>query len=83
MILADRIRKFVLDQKITPARREERSLIRIRAGAIHSEMNLENRMPAVCGALDADKFLEYADVGLVERSGPEQGSTVEWIFSLN
>ena len=82
MILADRIRKHVLDTRITPARKRGQTSVRIVAGEIHSEMGLENRMPAVCGALDADKFLSYAKVILVKRSGPRQGATAEWVFEL-
>jgi hypothetical protein len=82
MILADRIRKYVLDQKIRPARELNQSTIKIVAGKIHSEMTLKNRMPAVCSALDADKFLDYARVKLINRSGPKQSSTATWVFSL-
>ena len=83
MILADKIRKYVLDKKVTPARLVGKQTVKIRAGNIHSEMRLRNRMPAVCGALDADIFLEYAGVSLVERSGPKQSSSVEWVFALS
>lgn len=82
MILADRIRKYVLDRKIKPARNQGVTSITIIAGEIHSDMGLKNRMPAVCGALDADKFLDYAQVKLILRTGPKQGSTAKWVFSL-
>lgn len=82
MILADRIRKYVLDTVITPARQQGRAYVVVRSGDIHKQMGLKDRMPAVCGALDAEKFLDYANVRLVERSGPYQGATVEWVFEI-
>ena len=82
MILADRIRKYVLEKKIIPAREMNQRTITIRAGEIHSEMGLKNRMPAVCEALDTDKFIDYAAVNLIERTGPKLGSSVKWVFAL-
>ena len=82
MILADRIRQYVLEKKITPARQQDRLNVTIVAGEIHAEMGLENRIPAVCGALDAEKFLDYASIRLIERRGPRQGSKAEWVFAL-
>lgn len=80
MTQADRIRQFVLDYYIRPARERNQSTVKIVAGEVHSAMGLRDRMPAVCSALDADKFLSYARVTLVSRSGPEQGSTATWVF---
>jgi len=78
---ADTIRQFVVQKYISPARNEGKETITIIAGVVHTDMGLENRMPAVCSAIDADKFLEYANVHLVKRSGPHQGSTVKWVFA--
>jgi len=83
MILADRIRKYVLDTRIMPARMRGDTTVRVAAGEIHAEMGLVNRMPAVCGALGADKFLDYADVLLTKRSGPKHGATAEWVFEIH
>lgn len=82
MSQADQIRKYVLDQIIEPARRQSRSLVQVHAAEVHAAMKLENRFPAVCSALDADKFLGEARVTLVRRSGPKHGSTAEWVFGL-
>lgn len=82
MILADRIRKYVVDEIIQPARQKGQSSVHVRAGEVHAALGLENRMPAVCSSLDADKFLSFAKVHLVSRSGPYQGSTAEWVFAL-
>jgi 5-methylcytosine-specific restriction protein B len=82
MKLADEIREHVRNELISPARRSGRSQITIRAGDVHRAMGLQNRMPAVCGALDAAKFYDEAGVTLVTRSGPHQGANARWDLSL-
>lgn len=82
MKLADQIRQFVVDEYVTPARNAGSPHVRIVSGDIHKRMGLEDRMPAVCGAIDAQKFVELAGVSLVSRSGPHQSSTVEWVFRI-
>ena len=82
MILADRIRHFVQTETIDPARQRGEKTIRVSARDVHQKMGLDNRLPAVCEALDADKFLEFAKVTLVGRSGPHLGSSAEWVFGL-
>lgn len=49
---------------------------------IHEDMRMTARYPLVCSSIDADKFLGQAGVTLVTRSGPYQGSTVHWTFSI-
>lgn len=82
MILADQIRHYVKIELIEPARKRGEKLINVNAGDVHQRMKLENRMPAVCSALDAGKFLDYARVTLISRNGPLQGGTAEWVFGL-
>ena len=82
MILADIIRNYVRNELIAPARLRGQTIIRVKSGDIHSALGLKNRMPAVCGALDAEKFLDYAGVTFVSRKGPHQGSDVEWVFEI-
>jgi len=41
-----------------------------------------NRMPAICSALEAQKFQEQYRVILSSRSGPKQSSTAKWRFSF-
>ncbi len=81
-ILADQIRTYVNKAFIEPARRAGRSEATVKAGDVHKDMRLESRMPAVCAALDAQKFQDEYNVVLARRSGPKQGSTVTWVFSL-
>lgn len=82
MILADQIRQHVIDEIIAQAREAGRTEVRVRAGDVHQAMGLNNRMPAVCGALDAVKFYDQANIVLKQRSGPHQGANAVWVFSL-
>jgi hypothetical protein len=61
MMLADEIRAFVVSRYIGPARRNGSIVpkqIKIVSGDVVRELNLQQRVPAVCGALDARKFLD-------------------------
>lgn len=82
MKLADQIRKYTLDTFILPARLRGEKLVSFSATQIHDGMELEQRFPAVCGAIDAEKFLDYAGVVLVKREGPFQSSTSQWAFEV-
>ena len=82
MILADKIRNYVRSELIEPARPSGQTVIHIHAGEVHAALGLKNRMPVVCSALDAEKFLAYANVNLESRKGPRQGASAEWVFDL-
>jgi 5-methylcytosine-specific restriction protein B len=82
MTQADRIRRYVREHHIDPARQAGQSTVTVKAADVHAALDLENRFPAVCSALDAGKFLDEARVTLVQRSGPHQGSTVVWVFGV-
>jgi hypothetical protein len=79
---ADRIRRFVLDSYITPARARGHIKITIRAGDVHQAMGLANAMPAVCSAIGSHKFEEFARVAPITRTGPYNGANVYFQFSL-
>jgi hypothetical protein len=79
---AEAIRRYVLAEIIEPARHTGQRSVQVSAGDVHDAMGLRNRVPAVCGPLDADKFQDLAGVTLVERTGPPQGRTAEWVFRL-
>jgi hypothetical protein len=66
----DAIRRFVADTTIDPARKKREATVVVLALQVHEAMRLNNCVPAVCGALDAEeKFLEFAHVGLISRTG--------------
>lgn len=76
MIQANRIRQFVRDRYIAPARAAGQAEITIRAGDIHREMSLTNAMPAVCSAIGSNKFDEFAGITRTARTGPANGANV-------
>lgn len=81
--IADRIRGHVLRKYVAPARsRGERSFT-VRAGDVHSDLALINRMPNVCSALGSRKFVALANVRLLQRTGPAAGSNVYFTFALD
>jgi len=81
-ILADQIRDFAFRRYIEPARKQGQKTVTIRAGDVHSEMRLGQRMPAVCGALGTDKFQAEYQVELIDRKGPNQGANVFFTFKV-
>jgi hypothetical protein len=71
---ADRVRQFISDHYIAPARQSGLAEITIRAGDIHRDMALANALPAVCSAIGGNKFAQIANVtslsGLVPQTAP-------------
>lgn len=82
MGLADEIREYVLNEYIIPARSRCDSMVTVRAGDVHREMGLRDRMPSVASALGATKFEQYARVRLVRRDGPHQGANLLLTFEV-
>ena len=82
MIQANRIRQFVRDHYIAPAKADGQAEITIRAGDVHREMSLTNAMPAVCSAIGSSKFDEFAGVTRTALTGPANGANVYFTFSL-
>lgn len=80
--LADRIREFVFREYIKPTRERGERTITVRAGDVHKQMGLSNRMPAVCGAIATAKFQDKYLVQLVNREGPAQGANVFFTFDV-
>jgi len=64
--LPEEIRTFAGDKYIKPLWKNG-GTVQIRAGDVHKAMNLNNRMPAVCGALDTKMFREFFNVNLISR----------------
>jgi hypothetical protein len=82
MTQADRIRKFVLDHYVSPARAEGRVEITVRAGDVHQAMGLSSAMPNVCSAIGGVKFERLAEVTRSRRVGPPMGANVYFQFNL-
>lgn len=81
-MLADDIREFVFAKYIKPARQSGVSEVRVRAGDIHKEMGLSQRLPAVCAAIGAQKFEKQYGILLVNREGPANGCNAYFTFKL-
>lgn len=82
MKLSDRIREFVSQEFIKPARERGEGTVTIRAGDVHSMMGLSDRIPAVCSALGTNKFQEMYQVRLIHRKGPTNASNVFFTFEV-
>ncbi len=80
--LADRIRQFAYDSYIVPARQRGEKSVTLRAGDVHTRMNLTSRMPAVCGAIGTRLFETQYHLRLIDRRGPTQGAEVTFKFEL-
>lgn len=80
--LADRIRRHVIEKYVRPAREAAQSTFEVRAGDVHRALGLNNQVPAVCGAIGADKSLEIFGASRARRSGPCPSTTTEWVFEL-
>lgn len=80
---SDKIRQFVVEQYIKPAREQQLSETTVRAGDVHKRMGLKSSMPSVCSAIGGKRFLELASVELRHRSGPKIGSNVYFTYQLS
>lgn len=80
---ANEIRAYIINNYIIPGREKKLNQVRLRSGDIHKEMNLKNKMPNVCQVIDGEIFQKQAKVTQISRKGPEQSSTVEWVFRLD
>ena len=81
--LADRVRQHVITRHIVPARDAGEAVVRVTSGDVHRDMSLQDRIPAVCSALDTQVFLDMAGVNMEERSGPPQGATTTFAFRIS
>lgn len=84
---ADKIRSFVRETYIEPARKEGRETIEIVSGDVHSAMGLKNAVPAVCSVLEGKALAEVAGVELIDRRSPigsdKPSTTIRYQFRLS
>jgi hypothetical protein len=82
---SDQVRKFVIENYVAPARLIGARAVSVRVGDVHRAMKWDlKRVAQVCSALSTRKFLNSANVELIERKGPPSGqsTTVEFTFGL-
>lgn len=80
---ADRIRAFVLQRYINPARARGDESVSVVVGPLNNEMGLNMAWPNICQALEGRKFQELAHVAQPIAEGPKQSTTRKLTFTLS
>jgi len=80
---ADRIRRYVLETYIEPAREKEADTVDVLVRDVNEALRLNQAWPNICQALTGKKFLEMADVGAPQRIGANQSSATVFRFLLD
>lgn len=78
---ADRIRHYVLESYIEPARTQGRDEVDVLVRDVNEALSLNQAWPNICQALTGRKFLELAGVAPPEQIGADHGSAT--IFRFN
>jgi hypothetical protein len=77
---SDRIWQHVVDRHFVSAWRARRETLEVRAGNVHKESGLVNRMPAICSVLGGQRFQRLTRSRLVERRGASQWCQCDFRF---
>ena len=80
--ISDRVRQYVFDTYVVPARQQHLERVTVRAGDVAKALSLRTRMPLVCEAIAALKFQEQFGIQLLERIGSAVGSNALFIFRV-
>ena len=80
---ADRIRQYVLEHYIEPARKEGRRRAEVLVREVNTALNLNEAWPNICQALAGRKFGELAQVPPPERIGADQSPATVFRFDLS
>lgn len=79
--IADQVRSFVIETYIDPARAENQKQVRVKAGDVDKALGFRyRRLPLICSALRAQKFLDTARVKLIGEEGPPSGASTTTTF---
>ena len=79
---ADRIRQYVLEHYIEPAREEGRGQTEVLVRDVNTALGLNEAWPNICQVLAGRKFQELAQVAPPERIGADQSSATVFRFEL-
>lgn len=79
---ADRIRQYVLEHYIEPAREEGRDHVEVLVSDVNKALGLNQAWPNICQALAGRIFREMAEVPEPERIGADQSSVTRFRFRL-
>ena len=79
-----RVREWVQDHIVRPAKARGDRLITVTAGEVHNQLGLTNRVPVVCQALKSKRFLEANHLVLKDVTGPPSGlsTTVKFTYEI-
>lgn len=83
--LADRIRSYLVQHHIEPARQRGDETVTIRAGDVHKELGLNAQMPSVCQAIESKALLQIANLAeheIVAGPASGRGSNMVYRFKL-
>lgn len=70
---AKSIREYIRTRYLEPARQRRETLVTIRAGDIHRELGLRNRVPNVCQVMESRVLEKEAGVKVSSKQGPPSG----------
>lgn len=82
MTLADDIRQFAYRSYVRPAIQAGQASVRVRAGDVHKDIELQSRMPSVCAALESKTFEAQFGLELTGRKGPTRGANATFEFRV-
>jgi len=82
MELSDRILQHVVDRHLVQAWNAQPETLELRAGNIHQEMRLSNRMPAVCSVVGSNRFQTLTRIRLLNRTGSQNGANATFVYKL-
>ena len=80
---ADRIRQYVLEHYIEPARKEGRGQAEVLVRDVNTALGLNEAWPNICQSLAGRKFQELAQILMPERIGADQSSATVFRFDLS
>lgn len=79
---ADRIREYVLEHYVEPARASEEDTVSVRVRDVNQALGLNQAWPNICQVLLGKIFLAMADLELPEMIGAPQSSATVFRFYL-
>ena len=80
---ADRIRQYVLEHYIEPARDEGRDHVKVLVRDVNKALGLKDAWPNICQALGGRMFRDMAQIPEPKRIGADQSSATVFRFKLD
>lgn len=79
---AERIRTFVFEKRIKPARACGKTTVRVTAREINDVLNLKNHFKNITQSLTGQKFRDLASVPTPKVFGTQESSTAVFMFKI-